>query len=92
MEEYFELKLGSMTMDAYEKSFIELLTYENYIKYEKVNIQRFLSGFPTFYKDKIQYDMPKTVKEVIWKAKHLYKMDKNKEHKNYKDKKNIKHE
>ena len=40
-------------MDAYEKTFFQLLTYAYYIKYEKVKIQIFLSGFPTFYRDKI---------------------------------------
>ena len=89
MEELFGLKLGNLTMDAYEKIFLQLLTYANYIKYEKVKIQRFLSGLPTFYKDKIQYDMPKTLKEVIRKEKKLYKLDKNNENKNLKDKKSV---
>ena len=53
MEEFFELKLGNLTMDAYEKKFLELLTYANYIKDEKVKIQIYLSVLPTFYKDKI---------------------------------------
>ena len=70
MEEFFEFKLGKLTMDAYKKRFIELLTYSYYIKYEKFNIQIFLIGLPTFYKDKIQYDMPKTLKEVIRKGKN----------------------
>ena len=72
-------------MDSYEKRFLELLTYANYIKYENVKIQIFLSGLPTFYRDKIQYDMPKTLKEVIEKEKHLYKLDKNNKNKNLKD-------
>ena len=62
MEEFFELKLGNSTMDAYKQIVLELLTYAYYIKDEKVKIQRFLSGLPTFYRDKIQYDMPKTLK------------------------------
>ena len=72
MEEFFELKLGSMTMEAYEKNFPELLKYVNFIKDDKVNINRFLSGLPDSYKDKIQYDRPKTLKDSIWKEKHLY--------------------
>ena len=70
MEELFELKLGNLTMDTYNKRFLEMLTYANNIKDEKVKIQIFLSGLPTFYKDKIQYDMPKTLKEVIRKGKN----------------------
>ena len=58
-------------MDAYEKRFIELLTYADYRIDDKVNIQIFLSGFPTIYMDKIQYDMPNTIKEVSGKEKYL---------------------
>ena len=53
MEDVFELKLGSMTIDSYAKKFLELLKYAYFIKYEKVNIQRFLSGLPESYRDKI---------------------------------------
>ena len=53
MEEFFEIKLGSMTMDSYEKKFWELLKYAEFIKYEKVKIQRFLSSLPKSYRDKI---------------------------------------
>ena len=44
IEELFDLKLGSMTTKAREKFFLELLNYLNFIKEEKVNIQRFLSS------------------------------------------------
>ena len=53
MKELFELKLGSMKMDEYEKRLFELLKYVEFIKYEKVKIQRFLSGLSSFYNDKI---------------------------------------
>ena len=76
MEEFFELKLGSMTMDAYEKTFLELLRYADFIKDEKVKIQRFLSGLPESYRDKIQYDRPSNLKDDIWKEKHLYEQNK----------------
>jgi hypothetical protein len=65
MKEFFELKLGSMTMDEYEKRFFELLKYVGFIKDEKVKIQRFLSGLPSFYSDKIHYDNPRTLEEAI---------------------------
>ena len=42
MEYLFDLKLGSMTMDSYEKKFLELFKYADFIKDEKVKIQRFL--------------------------------------------------
>ena len=53
MEELSELKLGSMSMDEYENKFLELLRDIGFIKEENVKIQMFLSGFPSFYRDKI---------------------------------------
>jgi hypothetical protein len=61
MKEFFKLKLGNMTMEEYEKRFFELLKYVDFIKDEKVKIQRFLRGLPSFYSEKIQYDNPKTL-------------------------------
>jgi hypothetical protein len=59
-------------MEEYEKKFLELLRYVSYIKDEKARIQRFLSGLPTFYKDKFQFDKPMTLEETINKGKYLY--------------------
>jgi hypothetical protein len=59
-------------MEEYENNFLGLLKYVGFIKDEKVKIQRFLSGFTFFYKEKIQYDEPKTLTETIKKAKYLY--------------------
>ena len=53
MEDFCEIKLGSMAVDSYEKNFLEILKNLDFIKDEKVNIQRFLSGIPEYYKDKI---------------------------------------
>jgi hypothetical protein len=72
MKELFELKLGTMTMEEYEKRFFELLKYVDFIKDEKFKIQRFLSGLPSFYSDKIQYDNPKTLEEAIRRESHIY--------------------
>jgi hypothetical protein len=72
MKEFFELKFGSMTMDEYEKIFLALLRYVDFIKDEKVNIQIFLSGIPSIFSDKIQYDDPKTLEEATKRAKFLY--------------------
>ena len=59
-------------MDEYEKRLFELLKYVDFIKDENVKIQRFLSGLPSFYSDKIQYDNPKTLEETIRRERHLY--------------------
>jgi hypothetical protein len=72
MKEFFELKLGSMTIDEYERRFLELLKYVPFIKDEDVKIHRYLSGLPPFIGDKIQYDDPKSMEETIRRAKCLY--------------------
>jgi hypothetical protein len=53
IKEFFEIKLGSMTIDEYERRFLELLKYVSFIKDETVKIQRYLSGLPLFISDKI---------------------------------------
>jgi hypothetical protein len=53
MKEFFELKLGNMTIDEYEQSFLELLKYVPFIKDKAVKIQRYLSGLPPSIGDKI---------------------------------------
>jgi len=58
MQDFFELKLGSMTMVEYEK-FLGFLKYVGFINNEKVKIKRFLSGLLAFYKEKIWYDDPR---------------------------------
>ena len=78
MEDIFEIKLGNMVMEAYDKRFLELLKYEYFIKDEKVKIQRFLSGLLDSFKDNIQYDRQKILKDAIWKENHLYIQIKNK--------------
>jgi hypothetical protein len=72
MKEFFELKLGSMKMEEYEKRFFELLKYVDFIKDEKIKIQIFLSRLPSLYSDKIQYDNPKTLEESTRISKILY--------------------
>jgi hypothetical protein len=93
MQELFELRLGSMTMTRYEKRFLGLLKYVGFIKDKKVNIQRFLSGLPSFYKEKIQYDEPGTLTKTIRKAKYMSEKGKGREsmHKSWKDKKKEKY-
>jgi hypothetical protein len=78
MKEFFELKLGNMTIDEYERSFLELLKYVPFIKDEAVKIQRYLSGLPPSIGDKIQYDDPKTMEETIRREKCLYEQQREK--------------
>jgi hypothetical protein len=92
MQEFFELRLGSMTVEKYEKKFLGLLKYVRFIGDEKMKIQRFLSGLPAFYKENIKYDEPKTLIEAIRKDKYLYEQGQGREslQKSWKDKKNVK--
>jgi hypothetical protein len=91
MQEFFELGLGSMTM---VENFLGLLKYMEFIKDEKVKIQRFLSGLPSFYKETIQNDEPITLTKTIMKAKYLYEQGKGREslQKYWKDKKKDKYD
>jgi hypothetical protein len=72
MKEFFELKLGSMTIDEYERRLLEILKYVVFIKYEQVKIQKYLSGFPSFISDKIHYNDPKILEETTKSSKCLY--------------------
>jgi hypothetical protein len=83
-----------MTMADYENKFVGLLKYVGFIKDEKVKVHRFLSRLPSFYKEKIQYDEPRTLTETIKKAKYLYEQGKGKDslHKYWKDKKKEKYD
>jgi hypothetical protein len=78
MKDFFKLKLGSMSIDEYERIFLELLKYVPFIKEETVNIQRYLSGLPSSNSDKIQYDDLKTMEETIRREKCLYDQQKEK--------------
>jgi hypothetical protein len=78
MKEFFELKFRNMTIDEYERRFLELLKYVPFIKDETIKIQRYLSGLPAFLSDKIQYDEPKTMEETIRREKFLYDQHKGK--------------
>ena len=46
VKEFHELCMGSMTMDAFIKRFIDLLHYVPYIKEVKVKIHQFLGCLP----------------------------------------------
>ena len=83
-----------MTIEKYENNFLGLLKYVRFIGDEKVKIQRFLSGLPTFYKEKIKYDEPKTLTEAIRKDKYLYEQGQGREsmQKYWKEKKNAKYD
>jgi len=64
--------MGSMTDEEYTTKFLELLRYAPYPTNEKANVQRFVSGFPLAFRDRIEYDDPWSLEEFIGKLKHCY--------------------
>jgi hypothetical protein len=71
-KEFYELKLGELTIEEYVNKFLELLRYVPYIKDEKVKVQRFISGLPQSYRDRIEFDEPRTLEDTIRKARYYY--------------------
>jgi hypothetical protein len=61
-----------MAMDDLINKFLDLLRFVTYIKEDKVKIQRFLSFLPQSYKEKIEFDNPKSLNEVFRKAQMCY--------------------
>jgi hypothetical protein len=71
-KEFYELKLGQLTIEEYVSRFLELLRYVPYIKAEKEKVQRFISGLPKDYQNRIEFDEPKTLEDTIRKARYCY--------------------
>jgi hypothetical protein len=72
MKEFYELRLGHMTMEDLINKFLELLRFVPYIWEDKVKIQRFLSCLPQAYWDRIEFDNPKSLSEVFRKEQMCY--------------------
>jgi hypothetical protein len=64
-KEFYELKLGQLTVEEYVNRFLELLRYVPYIKEEKEKVQRFISGLPKDYQNRIEFDEPRTLEDTI---------------------------
>jgi hypothetical protein len=77
-KEFYELKLGKLTIDEYVNKFLELLRYVPYIKDEKVKMQQFISGLPQTCWDMIDFDEPNTLDETIQKVRCFYEQFGNK--------------
>ena len=68
-EEFYELKLGSMSMKELSSKFLSLLRYVPYIIDENPKIHKFLSCLPISFKERIEFDNRRNVHEVIRKAR-----------------------
>jgi hypothetical protein len=64
-KEFYELRRGQLTIDEYVNKFLELLRYVPYIKDEKVKVQRFINGLPQTYQNRIEFDKPKTLEDLL---------------------------
>jgi hypothetical protein len=62
---FYELKSGQLTMEEYVNRFLDLLRYVPYIKDKKVKVQRFISGLPQTYQNRIEFDEPNTLEDTI---------------------------
>jgi hypothetical protein len=71
-KEFYELKLGKLTIEEYVSRFLELLRYVPYIKAEKAKVQRFISGLPKDYQNRIEFDEPKTLEDTIRKVRYCH--------------------
>jgi hypothetical protein len=77
-KEFYELKLGKLTIDEYIKKFLELMRYFPYIKDEKANMKRFISGLTQSYQDIIEFDETNTLEDTIRKERYCYEKFKSK--------------
>ena len=57
-KEFHDLNLGQLVMEEYMNKLLKLLRYVDYIRDERVKIQRFLNGLPKNYRDKIEFVDP----------------------------------
>eukprot|EP00253_Pinus_taeda_P006899 PITA_06899 len=76
--EFHDLRLGQQTMDEFITRFTSLLRYVPYIREEKAKVQRFVSSLPPYMRERIEFDNPKSMDEVICKARICYQQSKQK--------------
>ena len=67
--EFHELRLGQLTIDEFVTKFTNPLRYVPYIPKEKAKVKRFLNCLSAVYKEKMDFDNPKTMDEAVRKAR-----------------------
>eukprot|EP00253_Pinus_taeda_P030224 PITA_30224 len=70
--------MGSVTDEEYMTKLLELLRYVPYLTYEKAKVHRFVNVLPLTFRDRIEYDEPWSLEEVIGKLKLCYEQSKHK--------------
>ena len=61
-----------MTMDDFINIILDLLHYVPYIKDEKVKIKQFLGCLPPNFRERIEFDMPRTFDTTLHKYRLFY--------------------
>ena len=69
---FYYLKLGSMSMKELSNKFLSLIRYVPYIIDENPKIQWFLSCLLDSFKDRIEFNNPKTLEEAMRKEELCY--------------------
>ena len=67
-----------MAMKELDSKFLSLLHYVPYIIDEKQKIKHFLNCLLLMFKERIEYDNPKTLEEAMRKSNFCYDQNKNK--------------
>ena len=68
-----------MSMKKLRSKFLSLLRYLPYIIDKKPKIQWFLRCLPDSFKDRIEFDNPKTLEEAMRKGEFCYEQGKKRE-------------
>lgn len=66
------MRLGQQTMDEFITRFTSLLRYVPYVREEKAKVQRFVNSLPLYMRERIEFENPRTMDEVIHKARICY--------------------
>eukprot|EP00253_Pinus_taeda_P014098 PITA_14098 len=65
-------------MDEFITRFTSLLRYVPYIREEKAKVHRFVSSLPPYMRERIEFDNPKLMDEVIRKSRICYQQSRQK--------------
>jgi len=68
--------MGSMTDEEYTNKFLKLLMYVLDLKGEKAKVQQFSNSLALTFRDRIQYDEPRSLEEFIGKFNPCYEHSK----------------
>jgi hypothetical protein len=77
-KEFYELKLGQLSIDEYINKFLEMMRYVPYLKDRKVKMQQFISGLPQPCRDRIYFYEINTLEVTILKERYFYEQFKSK--------------